>query len=193
MFHNILLKFSTCVLLRSCSSPLHLQFWTGIECIDCDLPGQSEASPIVRTYKHNTNICYMIIILNLQTQHKYMLHIYNLKELHYHTKSVHWNSPLPAGLVKGLLDALEAFTAFQPGLDFSRLTGRRQAHHRPPGHSICKNTTTGTTCQLWKSHSWQSIRLMCFRYYAILYQFKWLWNEFAFRYPSRAKKSFREN
>ncbi len=118
-----------------------------------------------------------------------MLHIYNLKELHYHTKSVHWNSPLPAGLVKGLLDALEAFTAFQPGLDFSRLTGRRQAHHRPPGHSICKNTTTGTTCQLWKSHSWQSIRLMCFRYYAILYQFKWLWNEFAFRYPSRAKNN----
>lgn len=55
---------------------------------------------------------------------------------------------LPACVVKGIFDGLEAIRTLQPGLDLSSLAGGGQPHHGSSSHAVAKDTTVGSASEL---------------------------------------------
>lgn len=55
---------------------------------------------------------------------------------------------LPAGVVKGVFDGLEAVSTLQPRLDLRCLAGRGQPHHGSSRHAVAKDTADGSASKL---------------------------------------------
>lgn len=55
---------------------------------------------------------------------------------------------LPACIVEGIFDGLEAIRSVQPSLDLSSLAGGGQPHHGSSSHAVAKDTTVGSASKL---------------------------------------------